>query len=78
MGNMKKITDKITFKKHKDTLNNVQKALENYLELKRVAFPRFQFLSNDEYESHLKTMPLSGFGLFPDLYYQVKEIRIFL
>lgn len=37
----------------------------------------FKFLSNDEYESHLKTMPLSGFGLFPDLYYQVKEIRIF-
>jgi serine/threonine protein phosphatase PrpC len=22
-------------------------------------------------------MPLSGFGLFPDLYYQVKELRIF-
>lgn len=35
----------------------------------------FNFLSNDQYESHLKTMPLSGFGLFPDLYYQVKEIR---
>jgi serine/threonine protein phosphatase PrpC len=37
----------------------------------------FQFLSNDDYEGHLKTMPLSGFGLFPDLYYQVKEIRLF-
>lgn len=37
----------------------------------------FKFLSNDDYESHLKTMPLSGFGLFPDLYYQVKEIRLF-
>ena len=37
----------------------------------------FQFLSNDNYESHLKTMPLSGFGLFPDLYYQVKELRMF-
>lgn len=36
----------------------------------------FKLLSNDEYESHLKTMPLSGFGLFPDLYYQVKEIRL--
>jgi serine/threonine protein phosphatase PrpC len=36
----------------------------------------FKFLSNDEYESHLKTMPMSGFGLFPDLYYQVKEVRI--
>lgn len=37
----------------------------------------FKFLSNDDYESHLKTMPLSGFGLFPDLYYQVKEVRLF-
>ena len=37
----------------------------------------FKFLSNDNYESHLKTMPLSGFGLFPDLYYQVKEVRLF-
>jgi len=37
----------------------------------------FQFLSNDDYDNHLKTMPLSGFGLFPDLYYQVKELRLF-
>jgi serine/threonine protein phosphatase PrpC len=37
----------------------------------------FLFLSNDNYDSHLKTMPLSGFGLFPDLYYQVKEVRLF-
>lgn len=37
----------------------------------------FRFLSNDDYDSHLKTMPLSGFGLFPDLYYQVREIRLF-
>lgn len=37
----------------------------------------FKFLSNDNYESHLKTVPLSGFGLFPDLYYQVKEVRLF-
>ena len=36
------------FRKHKDTLNNIQKALENYLELKRSIFPRFYFLSNDE------------------------------
>ena len=37
----------------------------------------FRLLSNDNYDSHLKTMPLSGLGLFPDLYYQVKEVRLF-
>lgn len=37
----------------------------------------FVHLSNDSYDGHLKTMPLSGFGLFPDLYYQIKELRIF-
>ncbi|MEX0797909.1 MAG: SpoIIE family protein phosphatase [Bacteriovoracaceae bacterium] len=37
----------------------------------------FLYLSNDQYESHLKSMPLSGFGLFPDLYYQVREARVY-
>ena len=37
----------------------------------------FRFLSNEGYDGHLRTMPLSGFGLFPDLYYQVKEVRVF-
>ena len=36
----------------------------------------FRFLTRDKYESHLKNVPLSGFGLFPDLHYQVKEVRI--
>jgi len=35
-----------------------------------------QFLKKDNYESYLKNIPLSGFGLFPDLHYQVRELRI--
>ena len=36
----------------------------------------YRFLTHDKYDSHLKNIPLSGFGLFPDLHYQVKEVRI--
>lgn len=35
-----------------------------------------QFLRSDNFESHLKNIPLSGFGLFPDLHYQVREVRL--
>ncbi|MDH5414323.1 MAG: SpoIIE family protein phosphatase [Flavobacteriaceae bacterium] len=36
----------------------------------------FRFLTHDKYESHLKNVPLAGFGLFPDLQYQIREVRV--
>ncbi|KAH9106046.1 hypothetical protein AeMF1_018228 [Aphanomyces euteiches] len=37
-----------TFSKHNHAMENLRKALEEYLETKRMAFPRFYFVSNDD------------------------------
>lgn len=35
-----------------------------------------QFLKSDIADGHFKNIPMGGFGLFPDLHYQVREVRL--
>ncbi len=37
----------------------------------------YGFLTGDDGNSHLKTCPMSGFGMFSDLHFQVKEVRLY-
>ncbi len=35
----------------------------------------FRFIGKDDYSRHLRTVPMSAFGLFDNLHYQIKEVR---
>jgi len=45
---VKDVTSQKDWRKYKDALSTIQKALDKLLEEKRHSFPRFYFLSNDE------------------------------
>lgn len=46
-------------------------------ELRRIFIPDdFSFLTREDFERRYQSIPLGAIGLFNDLYYQVKEVRI--
>lgn len=36
----------------------------------------FKLLSRDQHDLHYKNIPMSGYGLYPELHYQVNEVRV--
>lgn len=47
--------------------------------LKNIFVPDdYELLHHDDFNSVNYSIPLSGFGLFPDIHYQIKEVRISL
>ena len=66
---------KETLQRHNEVLDQIQKSLEDYLETKRIAFPRFYFLSNEELlqilaQTRDAQVPLSIFNPFNRLPFQ--------
>lgn len=58
-------------------VGNCQMFLKRNGKVKRLFIEdSFQMLSDDTFSFPLKTMPLSGFGLFEDFHFQIKELKI--
>ena len=36
----------------------------------------FRLIADDDFGRHFRTMPMSGFGLFQDFHYQLRELKV--